>query len=122
MDRNETLPIFARRVTQVREQRGWSQQELAERAETSYQTIWRIERGIHKEPGIYLAARIARALHTSLDFLCGVYDDSEMEPAASALVDADTDAAVLFPLQTTACLVCRNWLTGNNLFFRLQTL
>ena len=55
MDRNETLPIFARRVTQVREQRGWSQQELAERAETSYQTIWRIERGIHKEPGIYLA-------------------------------------------------------------------
>ena len=81
MEGMESLSIFARRVIQVREQRGWTQQQLAERAGISYQTIWRLERGVHREPGIFVAARIARALHTSLDFLCGVYDDSELGPA-----------------------------------------
>lgn len=77
--------VFARRVTYIREQRGWTQQELAKRAETSYQTIWRIERGLHKEPGIYLAARIARALGVTVDYLVGMYSESELEAAVEAL-------------------------------------
>jgi transcriptional regulator with XRE-family HTH domain len=83
------LPIFARRVTEEREKRGWSQQELAAKAGTSYQTIWRIEHGKHKEPGIYVARKIARALQVSLDYLVNLHgkdDDSERLPTAAALV------------------------------------
>jgi transcriptional regulator with XRE-family HTH domain len=81
----ERLPVFATRVAEKREERGWSQQELAEKAGTSYQTIWRIERGKHKEPGIYIARKIARALNVSLDYLVNLYgkdDLSEIVPAA----------------------------------------
>ena len=87
----ERLPVFARRVAQKREERGWTQQELAEKAHTSYQTIWRIENGKHKEPGIYIARKIARALSVSLDYLVNLYgegEDSELLPAAAALVGA----------------------------------
>jgi transcriptional regulator with XRE-family HTH domain len=70
-----TLPIFATRVAQKRLERRWTQQELAERANTSYQTIWRIEKGLHKEPGIYMARSIAKALGVSLDYLVNLYGD-----------------------------------------------
>ena len=85
-------PIFGQRVTRMREKRGMTQQELAAKAQTTYQTIWRIENGKHAEPGIYIAARIARALGVSLDYLCGVYEDeaedSELLAAAVAMVGA----------------------------------
>jgi len=68
---------FGQRVAQKRVERGWSQQELAEKADTSYQTIWRIEHGKHKEPGIYIARKIARALGISLDYLVNLYGEGE---------------------------------------------
>ena len=86
-----TIPIFGRRVTRIREERGLTQQELAARAGTSYQTVWRIENGKHAEPGIYIARRIARALGVSLDYLVNLHgenDDGGFEPATAALVEA----------------------------------
>jgi transcriptional regulator with XRE-family HTH domain len=84
-----SIPVFGQRVTRIREERGLTQQELAKKAGTSYQTIWRIETGKHAEPGIYIAKRIARALGVSLDFLVDLYGegkDGELMPAAAALV------------------------------------
>ncbi len=83
---SESIRVFGQRVTRIREQRGLTQQQLAVKAKTSYQTIWRIENGKHAEPGIYIAARIARALGVSLDYLSGMYDDPEHEAAALAMV------------------------------------
>lgn len=74
-----TVPIFGRRVLQMRERRGLSQQELANQAGTTAPTIWRIEHGKHAEPGIYIARGIARALGVSLDFLVNLYGDDELE-------------------------------------------
>jgi transcriptional regulator with XRE-family HTH domain len=71
-----SIPIFGQRVTRIREERGLTQQELATKAGTSYQTIWRIENGKHAEPGIYIARRIARALGVSLDFLVDLYGEN----------------------------------------------
>ena len=88
MAERDTLRIFGERVRQLRERHHLSQQELAERADVPYQTIWRIERGIMKAPNIYLAARIAKALGASLDFLAGIYDEREL--AAVGLVMAGT--------------------------------
>jgi len=82
-----TMPVFAQRVTHMREQRRLTQQELAAKAGVSYQTIWRIENGKHKEPGIYIARSIARALGVSLDYLVDLYGetkDSEQLAAAAA--------------------------------------
>ena len=69
------IPIFGRRVRRIREERRLSQQELAAKAGTSYQTIWRIEAGKHAEPGIYIARAIARALGVTLDYLVGMHED-----------------------------------------------
>jgi transcriptional regulator with XRE-family HTH domain len=79
------IPIFGQRVTRIREERGMTQQELASKAGTTYQTIWRIENGKHAEPGIYIARRIARALGVSLDFLVNLYGDDEKEASPLAV-------------------------------------
>jgi transcriptional regulator with XRE-family HTH domain len=79
------IPIFGQRVTRIREERGMTQQELASKAGTTYQTIWRIENGKHAEPGIYIARRIARALGVSLDFLVNLYGDDEEEASPLAV-------------------------------------
>jgi len=75
-------------VTRIREERGLTQQELAAKAGTTYQTIWRIENGKHAEPGIYIARRIARALGVSLDFLVNLHGDDDEEEAQRRRVAA----------------------------------
>jgi transcriptional regulator with XRE-family HTH domain len=83
---------FGKRVALMRERRRLSTQELADKTGISYQSLWRIERGQHKDPGLFTAARIARELGVSLDYLAGLYEgddkDNELLPAAVALVGA----------------------------------
>src|ERR1041385_3653632 len=83
MDTPEFAKRFASRLIRMREQRGLDVQELAKKAETTYQTIWRIEQK-HAEPGAHLATRLARALDCSLDYLCGLYDEREGRPPGMA--------------------------------------
>ena len=80
---------FGRGIVRMRDKRRLSVQELADRSGISYQTIWRIERGQHKDPSLFTAARLARALSCSLDYLMDLYgedDESERKPAAAALI------------------------------------
>jgi transcriptional regulator with XRE-family HTH domain len=69
------------RVAKERQKRGWTQQELAERAGVRYETINRIENGKHTEPRVYVAVALAKALGTTVDYLVGMYED-EKEDAA----------------------------------------
>jgi transcriptional regulator with XRE-family HTH domain len=81
------VKAFGRGIVRMREKRRLSVQELADRAGTTYQSIWRIERGQHKEPGLFTAARLARALNCSLDHLVNLYEedvDSELKGARVA--------------------------------------
>ena len=80
------MATFGERVARAREKRGWTQQELAERAGVRYETINRIENGKHAEPRVYVAVALAKALGTTVDYLCGMYEDidSELEPTAVA--------------------------------------
>lgn len=84
----DTIHIFVRRLGKTRERRRLTQQELAERAGTTYQTIWRIERGKHKDVGVDLATRLARALGVTLDFLCGVNEQPEDEEKSERVAAA----------------------------------
>ena len=81
---------FGARVKQLRERRGWTQQELAKHATIPYMTIWRIERDEHKYTRMDVAVKLARAFGVSLDLLCGTYEDfkSELWPVAVDLVEA----------------------------------
>lgn|GEM_PF-1819919 len=73
--------LFGTRLAQVRERRGFSVLDLAERSGVPHQTIYRIESGQTRAPNIYVCARLARALHASLDFLAGTYDEPGLAAA-----------------------------------------
>lgn len=62
------LQAFGERIRTLRENRGWSQTHLAERAALSQPTVSQIELG-DRTPKIDALVRLADALDESLDFL-----------------------------------------------------
>jgi XRE family transcriptional regulator of biofilm formation len=75
----EPIPKLGRRIQRLREQRGLTVQELADRADTTYQSIWRIERGDQKDPSVALVRGIARALGVGVDHLIAMFTDEDEE-------------------------------------------
>jgi transcriptional regulator with XRE-family HTH domain len=63
--------MLAKRIKELREKAGWSQQKLAEEAGLSYNTITKIEQGSAKQPVIQTMVKIADALGVGLDELMG---------------------------------------------------
>ncbi|HSX83367.1 MAG TPA: helix-turn-helix transcriptional regulator, partial [Candidatus Saccharimonadia bacterium] len=62
-----------------------SQQELADQAHVPDITIYRCERGLHQEPRVSVAAKLARALGVSLDVLADTYGEVMQENQSSEL-------------------------------------
>jgi transcriptional regulator with XRE-family HTH domain len=71
------VQAFGLCLMKMREKRRLSVRELANRSGISYQTIWRIERGQHKDPSLFTAGRLAQALNCSLDYLIDLYGEDE---------------------------------------------
>lgn len=67
--KDKTLTCFGRNIARIRDQRGISQDELAEKADLDRTYISGIERGI-RNPGIKSVLRIARALNATVSELC----------------------------------------------------
>jgi transcriptional regulator with XRE-family HTH domain len=82
------MPSFGARVKQLREKRGWSQQDLAKFAKIPYMTVWRIERDEHQYTRMDVAVKLARTFGVSLDLLCGLYDEEGIQrsPVAEAMI------------------------------------
>ena len=83
------IPQLGKRIQALRERRGMTVQELADRAGTTYQSIWRIERGAQLDPSVALMRGIARALGVGVDHLVQMFgkqeeDDSEQLAATRA--------------------------------------
>ena len=85
------MATFGERLKLLREERGWSQRELAERSGVPYFTIYRCERGTHGEPRVSMAAKLARALGVSLDLLADTYGDIMRDTHESERVTATMD-------------------------------
>jgi putative transcriptional regulator len=66
------------RLRELREERRWSQVELAERLEVSRQTIHALETGKY-DPSLPLAFRIARLFGMAIEV---IFDDGEAPPRA----------------------------------------
>jgi|RhiMetdeSRZDD1v2_1073273.scaffolds.fasta_scaffold3049447_1 transcriptional regulator with XRE-family HTH domain len=74
------MTTFGERVAQLRDERGWTQKELAERTGVQYETINRIENGKHTAPRVHVLVALARALGTTTDYLCGMYESAAAHP------------------------------------------
>jgi XRE family transcriptional regulator, master regulator for biofilm formation len=83
----EPIHRLGQRIQQLREQRGLSVQELASRAGTTYQSIWRIERGEQRDPSVALTRAIARALGVGVDYLIEMFgEDAESSNLEAAVM------------------------------------
>ena len=69
MHRDRTLVSFGRNVAKIRNDRGFSQDKLAEKANLDRTFVSGIERGV-RNPGIKTVLRVARALNVSIADLC----------------------------------------------------
>ncbi len=67
--RDRALHTFARNVLQQREARGFSQDQLAEKADLDRTYISGIERGV-RNPSLVSICRLAKALGLSVSELC----------------------------------------------------
>lgn len=72
----EVLDVFRERLKSTREQRGWSQGELAERTKLPPSSISHFENGPRK-PSFDNLKKIAEALNVTTDFLLGRSDKPE---------------------------------------------
>jgi transcriptional regulator with XRE-family HTH domain len=67
--KDRTLIAFGRNVARIRDERGFSQDKLAEDADLDRTFVSGIERGV-RNPGIKTVLRAARALNVSVSELC----------------------------------------------------
>ena len=87
--RQRSAPIFdtaklAERLYQLRHRHHWTQQVLGDQAGVHYVTISKLEKQILPGVSADTMARLARTLGVSIDFLIGLTDEDEEEPAQAA--------------------------------------
>lgn len=83
------LKKLAKRVTTLRERRGWTAQELAEKIGVTYQSVWRIENAKQGVPNGNVLLELATVFDVSVDHLIGRYEDEDdaepVDEAAAAM-------------------------------------
>ncbi len=67
--RDPALATFGRNVARIRTERGFSQDQLAEKAELDRTYLSGIERGV-RNPGIQSVLKLCKALRVTPDELC----------------------------------------------------
>jgi len=63
--------MLAKRVKELRKQKGWTQQKLAENAGLAFNTITKIEQSLAEHPNLKTLLKLADAFGVSLDELVG---------------------------------------------------
>lgn len=69
---------LGRAIAQARKKAGLTQQELCARANLSYSTLAKIERGAIKTPSVFTVAAIAEATGTTVELLAGITTTSQV--------------------------------------------
>ncbi len=76
----EPMPIFRERLLIARRRRGYTQEELADRAEMHKTDVSKMERG-RMLPTAPRLKRLCLALRVSSDFLLGLAEDTQPQAA-----------------------------------------
>src|SRR5665213_4223060 len=91
---------LGKRLQLARQKAGLTQQQLCQRANLSFSTLTKIERGAIKAPSIFTVQAIAGALHLGLDELIGATSPA---PARNLLKTKSGVSFVYFDVN--GCLV-----------------
>jgi transcriptional regulator with XRE-family HTH domain len=82
------MVTFGTRLKHLREEKGLSRRQLEVLAELPHGVVSRLESDDRAYPSVPAAKRMARVLAVTLDYLCGMYDESEYKPADGTLAPA----------------------------------
>lgn len=63
--------MISKRLKELRKERNWTQQDLAQKANLSFNAITKIEQGAAKHPTLKTLIKLAEAFGTGLDELVG---------------------------------------------------
>lgn len=63
--------MISKRLKELRKEKGWSQQKLAEKTGLSFNAITKIEQGLAKHPTLKTLIKLAEAFGIGLDELVG---------------------------------------------------
>lgn len=63
--------MLTKRLKELRKQKGWSQQKLAEKTGLSFNAVTKIEQGLAKHPTLKTLIKLADAFGISIDELIG---------------------------------------------------
>ena len=63
--------MLAARLKELRKEKGWSQQKLAEKTSLSFNAVTKIEQGLAKHPTLKTLIKLADAFGISIDELVG---------------------------------------------------
>jgi transcriptional regulator with XRE-family HTH domain len=72
------------RIKALRQKKGWSQRELARLAGVRHATLAELETGMRTETRTDIARRLAQTLGITVDYLVGMYEDTERGDSAPA--------------------------------------
>lgn len=97
MTNNDYLKIASKRIAELRNERGWTQENLADELHVDTSTIGHCERG--RNIPIDILCQIAKCFETSTDYLLGLTNSKTPKKDYRALCDAigidDTAAEIL---------------------------
>jgi FMN phosphatase YigB (HAD superfamily)/transcriptional regulator with XRE-family HTH domain len=103
MDRVELA--LGKAIQQARQTAGLTQQELCGKADLSYSTLAKIERGAIKTPSVFTVARIASVLGVSLDALLGSVVNSPIQfPSGPQKVKSKSGISFVY-VDINGCMV-----------------
>lgn len=105
---------LAERLKQLRLQRRWSQQELAQRAGLTQPDLCRMEQGRVRQPRLGVLTRVADALGVSLDYLAGRTE------APRAAVETEEGFRELIKAYANASAAERQQLVAYSRFLKTQ--
>jgi transcriptional regulator with XRE-family HTH domain len=88
-------PLFRRVLRALRLKRGWTQEQLAERAKADYKYLQLVELGRTGMPSLDLVERVAKALGTKVWVL--LCDDKDMIAGATGLEGKDLAKTIRRP-------------------------
>ena len=63
--------MISNRIKELRKEKGWTQQQLAEKTRLSFNAITKIEQGLAKSPTLKTLIKLADAFSVGLDELVG---------------------------------------------------
>lgn len=93
---------LAKAIQEARKKAGLTQQDLCHKAELSYSTLAKIERGAIKTPSVFTVARIASVLGVSLDALLGMMTAS---PSSIQLKKTSKSGITFLYVDINGCMV-----------------